>query len=667
MHGPAWLLLGSWASAWSAAMLRACLQGGLCVLGAWAVCRCRPQMPASGRAWLWWLVCLKFTAGLLCLTPLSLPVLPQAPPSATPPSAPLVPDAQGTGERSAAMSGRPAGATLPLPPPGSETGGPDVTCSPLTVLWLLWLMGVTLRLGVSARQVFVLRRRLGRLPGGPAPRVVETDAVRGPLVMGLFRPVILLPRTGLSPEERAMALAHEAAHLRRGDLWVGLLPALTQASFFFFPPARWAVREYHLAREEACDAAAILETGASPAGYARLLLRFTAPGDPSPALGLGADFVALRRRLATLPRRATVFSPRTRRLAALGLALALPGVLPWQLTAARSAEPGGPLPDPGTLRFTLTDLGAVSGDDTEATGLNDRGQVVGDLESSPRSVFGRAFMWEHGQARDLPALPGDVDCRANGINDRGQVIASSYRAYDHNKAFVWAAGRQTTLVGLPGFPHSKALGLSEGGQVAGYVQTGDYDSRREMVAQAALWDAQGRPTGLGTLGGDYSAAYGVNDRGQVVGKADTPVFGSTHAFLWQGGRMTDLGTLGGANSLAVRVNDIGQAVGYSETGDTTHAFVWQGGVMRDLGTLPGGTESEAHAVSDRGQIVGESDGAAALWQDGRVADLNRLVRNAGGWALRDATAVNAHGQIAGQGLAPDGRLHAFLLTPTRGR
>ena len=46
-----------------------------------------------------------------------------------------------------------------------------------------------------------------------------------------------------------------------------------------------------------------------------------------------------------------------------------------------------------------------------------------------------------------------------------------------------------------------------------------------------------------------------------------------------------------------------------------------------------------------------------------MADLNRLVPPASGWQLQDATGINAQGQIVGRGIAPDGHVHAFLLTP----
>jgi hypothetical protein len=51
--------------------------------------------------------------------------------------------------------------------------------------------------------------------------------------------IATLARVGhtLTPNESSMALAHELAHLRRGDLWLGWLPAIAQRLFFFHPLA----------------------------------------------------------------------------------------------------------------------------------------------------------------------------------------------------------------------------------------------------------------------------------------------------------------------------------------------------------------------------------------------------------------------------------------------
>ncbi len=103
---------------------------------------------------------------------------------------------------------------------------------------------------------------------------VSPPAIESPQVTGLWRTTVLLPADQrLTPEESAMALAHELAHLRRGDLWLVWVPAIAQRLFFFYPLVGWAMREYALSREAACDAQVLQQTGTMPQAYGRLLLR----------------------------------------------------------------------------------------------------------------------------------------------------------------------------------------------------------------------------------------------------------------------------------------------------------------------------------------------------------------------------------------------------------
>src|SRR5258708_40275555 len=110
------------------------------------------------------------------------------------------------------------------------------------------------------------------------------------MVVNPLRPTILLPlglASSLTTEEVRMALTHELAHIRRGDLWLALVPAVSQALFFFFPLAWFACREWATARESACDAEAVILTGAPDAAYCRLLLKIVgedAAGGMMPAM-----------------------------------------------------------------------------------------------------------------------------------------------------------------------------------------------------------------------------------------------------------------------------------------------------------------------------------------------------------------------------------------------
>ena len=92
--------------------------------------------------------------------------------------------------------------------------------------------------------------------------------------------------------------------------------------------------------------------------------------------------------------------------------------------------------------------------------------------------------------------------------------------------------------------------------------------------------------------------------------------------------------------------------------------------MKDLGTL-GGPKSLALDINNLGQVVGSADcldhaagcNHAFLYASGKMIDLNSLVDPAAGWILLVATAINDSGQIVGLGVARDGRVRGFLVTP----
>jgi probable HAF family extracellular repeat protein len=180
---------------------------------------------------------------------------------------------------------------------------------------------------------------------------------------------------------------------------------------------------------------------------------------------------------------------------------------------------------------------------------------------------------------------------------------------------------------------------------------------------------------LGVLpGGNTSFADGINDHGHVVGYSYVNTV-TAHAFLWRRGRMTDLGTLGGdplAGSAAHAINDRGQVVGSSDVtvgpGDVRrHAVMWHDGRITDLGTL-GGNNSHATDINDRGDIVGYSETAvgdthAFRWRRGRMVDLGTVA----GQTHSEAEAVNDRGEVvgfSGTGVVWRGTAAAPLAVPS---
>ena len=90
--------------------------------------------------------------------------------------------------------------------------------------------------------------------------------------------------------------------------------------------------------------------------------------------------------------------------------------------------------------------------------------------------------------------------------------------------------------------------------------------------------------------------------------------------------------------------------------------------MTDLGTLYDIQFSTGLSINAKGQIVGnvgDEGGVATLWEDGgTLADLNILIPSNPGLVLYNALYINDSGEIAAQGVLPDGvTIHSFVLTP----
>jgi hypothetical protein len=242
------------------------------------------RLPGKWRAWGWRLALIK--GAVLILGAIALPLLA----SEVAPGIPETPYFPMDGATPA-----PSG-TIAMPPVEG-------------VNWILWgwLSGTVLVLARLGWRVGKKIHDLEPVPsvwaatesGGVPIRV--SRSVAAPMIVGIFRPCIVLPAWEIPPVGWEAAIAHERAHARRRDLlWDALVQGL--AALFWFHPAAWlAVREHRLACEEACDAEAIRVTGGSSRDYALTLVQLGRP--TSAGLALGAPARALRRRIHAMHRR----------------------------------------------------------------------------------------------------------------------------------------------------------------------------------------------------------------------------------------------------------------------------------------------------------------------------------------------------------------------------
>lgn len=262
-----------------------------------------------------------------------------------------------------------------LPQTEQEPDLPPQTEVPVAVvLGTLWLTGVFAIALIQISSYLVTRRALLRWarPVSPETReqieylalrlglkrtfqVRRSDRVRTAMVLGVLRPVLLLPQEECDP----LVVLHELNHLRRRDLeYKGLMMAACWLHWFN-PLVWWMSRVAGRNLELCCDEdVAGKENSAFRHRYGRLLLECAAEGaGPVLSSRFGSSKEELKARLTNL----FVAKKRGRALVCLALACA---VLAGGLVACEQTQP--PAPDAqldaleesisyqdGVLSFTL--------------------------------------------------------------------------------------------------------------------------------------------------------------------------------------------------------------------------------------------------------------------------------------------------------------------------
>ncbi len=218
----------------------------------------------------------------------------------------------------------PSVASVPLPRArhASAQAAP-LRLSPSAWLFLIWLGGA---LFVAAR---VLRAglwawRLSAAATSVRAGVRVSPGVEAPVVVGLFRPIVLLPSAsrGWSEERLRAVLLHEFSHVRRYD-GLALLVAQLVCALYWFQPLAWLARgrlrrECELAADEA-----VIAAGLRPTSYAQHLLEIARGLVPAGGIAMAGRPSELARRIQVLVSRERLPAALTRPRAALLGAAAL--------------------------------------------------------------------------------------------------------------------------------------------------------------------------------------------------------------------------------------------------------------------------------------------------------------------------------------------------------
>jgi beta-lactamase regulating signal transducer with metallopeptidase domain len=148
----------------------------------------------------------------------------------------------------------------------------------LTLVTIVWALGAAAIVGIWLLRWYrlsVIARRGQTLPFDLALPVRTTPALMEPGLVGLWRPVILLPECifqQLSRSEIDTILRHELCHHARRDNLMAATHMLVEAIFWFHPLVWFIGARRVEEREAACDES-VLAGGQNPLEYAQAILR----------------------------------------------------------------------------------------------------------------------------------------------------------------------------------------------------------------------------------------------------------------------------------------------------------------------------------------------------------------------------------------------------------
>ncbi|MES2017148.1 MAG: M56 family metallopeptidase [Pseudomonadota bacterium] len=148
---------------------------------------------------------------------------------------------------------------------------------------LVWVAGAlaSMALLVLGQRAYV--RSLGTLRANDGV-LVAANAQQGPALLGLWRPVIVVPSdfaTRYNAHEQALIVAHEQQHLLRRDPLANAALALLQCALWFNPLIYIAASRCRFDQELACDAAVMARHGSLRQHYAAAMLKTQSAGAPA--------------------------------------------------------------------------------------------------------------------------------------------------------------------------------------------------------------------------------------------------------------------------------------------------------------------------------------------------------------------------------------------------
>jgi uncharacterized membrane protein len=298
-------------------------------------------------------------------------------------------------------------------------------------------------------------------------------------------------------------------------------------------------------------------------------------------------------------------------------------------------------------KVTYTPLAPAGGTKASIFDLNDAGQLTGEFNFTSGGFNAALFSPRKKQphlATKIPTFGDGGEGRA--LNNRGMIVGTTPVDDFDPRAFVATVKNGQAVVRnldalRPAGTNLElryAIDVNESGQVL--VSAGDVDSNVTLRGVVMKLNDNGTLASFQKLPSlpaaePSSSPESINDNGVIVGTSGVDGFNAFHPVVWRANRkgnlvVTDLKTFGGNKGRATDVNNKGQIVGFAN---------------KQFGDLEGAVWN----VNKKGKYVAQN--------------LNDVTGGRKGLNIQYATGVNEKGQISGQAIGADFKVHAVVLLP----
>jgi hypothetical protein len=325
------------------------------------------------------------------------------------------------------------------------------------------------------------------------------------------------------------------------------------------------------------------------------------------------------------------------------------GMLFGVSTISRPVRWESPTADAAVLGGLSSGVAGIALPNSYASAVNNASVTVGSstrFDDNLAYIGARAVYWlpDSTTPVELPPVPGRVDPQGNWSSGASYITDSGLiGGQSSNRPVIWNSLTSTPTELFSG--NGSVASLNEARQAGGYIHVKPGST---TGFQPARWEADGSRTDLANLGISasgvpYGMALAINSAGDASGYST--------AYDGAGKLIAERAVFWAAGQSGVSVLSL-PAAGFDQFSNVRALDMNNSSaIVGSLVALPtGATNYEKYGV---------------LWDgpQGNMVLIDNLLRDAPGWQIESALAINELGSIAAIAKGPDGRNAMVVLTP----